>query len=295
LAKRSWDYRAVNLYRTDWDVAATLESKTPRDEFLLERISFEGLDGERIPVLAALPAEGDGPWPAIVFLYGIGMKMEMDEEAARTVAAAGFALFVPEQYNRGERKRSRSNRLQEALDLRRRASLTILESRRLADVMEKRPDIAGDRIYLWGGSFGAIVGTSVLAKDPRYKAGVLTLCGGNFPKLIANSGAREKLDLGQSERAALQLVASLLRPFDPIRHVGRISPRPLLFQNATKDPVIPRECVEDLLEIAGEPKSIVWYDAAHEDVERTIVEEAVQDCLEWLIQQDRTLEGPSHD
>jgi dienelactone hydrolase len=296
--KRICDHRAVNLYRADWSAEASTHSKIDEGVFSLERISFEGVGGEQIPVLAALPDDGGGPWPAIIFLYGIGMKMEIEEEAGRAVADAGFALFVPEQYNRGERKRATTSRLREAFDLRRRASLTILEARRLADVIVKRRDVADDRIYLWGGSFGAIVGTAVLADDQRFKAGVLTLCGGNFPKLIANSGAREKLDLGQREIIGLHLMASLLRPFDPMHHVGKISPRPLLFQNATKDPVIPRDCVEDILEIAGEPKSILWYDAKHEDVERAIVEEAVQDCLKWLIQQDRafrTREEPSHD
>ena len=291
LAKRVWDHRAVNRYRADWPAEASTDSKTTHGPFTLERISFEGADGDRVPVMAALPGDAGGPWPAIIFLYGIGMQMEIDEETGRTVAEAGFALFVPEQFNRGERKQARTSRLREALDLRYRASLTILEARRLVDVIVQRPDIANDRIYLWGGSFGAIIGTAVLAKDTRFKAGVLMLCGGNFPELIANSGARDKLDLGKSETAALHLMASLLRPFDPIHHVGKISPRPLLFQNATRDPVIPRASVEDVFEIAGEPKAIVWYDAEHEDVERTIVEEAVQDSLKWLSQLDKALQS----
>ena len=46
------------------------------------------------------------------------------------------------------------------------------------------------------------------------------------------------------------------------------------------------------------PKRSYGMITGHEGVERTIVEQAVQDSLQWLIQQDQALqtrEEPSHD
>lgn len=287
-AKRLWDVRAVSLYSEGWTVstAGTAERES-REGFILERFSFPGLDGDEVPVLAALPAEGDGPWPAVIFLYGIGMRMEVHDDVGRLVTGHGFSLFVAEQYNRGARKQDLDGGLAELMAVRRRASRTILETRRLVDLLERRPDVAPGRIYLWGGSFGGMVGSVVLAQEPRLRAGVLTLCGGNFPRLVANPDVREKLHIDKAQALLLPLAGSLYRPFDPIHYVDRIGPRPLLFQNATHDPVIPKECVEDVYHRARDPKTIQWYDATHEKVEQGIIEQALTDALEWLGDRDR--------
>ena len=287
-AKRLWDDHAVSLYTADWSVStAAAPVRESRDGFVLERFSFAGLEGEEVPVLAALPSEGAGPWPAVIFLYGIGMQMEVHDEVCRLVADNGFALFVAEQYNRGSRKQDLEKGWEELMAVRRRASLAVLETRRLVDLLERRPDIAPGRIYLWGGSFGAMVGSVVLAQEPRLRAGVLTLCGGNFPRLVANPDVRAKLDIDRGRALLLPLASSLYRPFDPIHYVDRIGPRPLLFQNASNDPIIPRECVEDIYDRARDPKTIRWYDATHEHVEKGIIEQALKDALAWLRARDR--------
>jgi len=172
--------------------------------------------------------------------------------------------------------------------------LTVQEARRLADVVEKRPDIDPQRIYLWGASFGAMTGCASVAYDSRFKAAIFTLSGGDLQKMIADTPARKQLPRFSWMKVAAPVGASLLRPFDPILHVGKIAPRPLLFQNARNDDLIPRSGVEALYEAAGQPKQILWYDSSHDHQPRATIEKFVRDALNWLQQRDRELVATSH-
>ena len=113
--------------------------------------------------------------------------------------------------------------------LRRRMFDTVFETRRLIDYCESRSDIDGGRIYLMGASFGAITGATAAAYDERIRACVLTYGGGNIRKLL--SGPEISESLGFWGRLVKPLAIVLLRHADPVRHIHRLSPRPLLLQN----------------------------------------------------------------
>ncbi len=332
-AKRVLDYmtfRDIRTYDRDHPLNVKTISSSNRTSYIREEFSFEGCPGEEVPVLALIPAGKQlqsGPirvastppchstwrnpednmgmgnssykYPAIVLLYGIGMKMNFADrdDVANAVTGAGFALFVPEQYGRGKRRMEKMNGFREFLALRHRVVLTIKETRRLVDTISMRPDIDPGRIYFWGASFGAMTGCSVMAYDERLPVGVFTLAAGDFQKMAAESPYRSKLDRKYSwMKIVAPVVASLLRPFDPIYHIGRISPRPLLFQNARNDELIPRSAVEKLYATAGEPKQILWYDSPHDHLERAVIEKVVGDALAWLRDRDGEIvagRGPS--
>ena len=66
---------------------------------------------------------------------------------------------------------------------------------------------------------------------------------------------------------------------DPVFHVARISPRPLLFINATKDQMIFRPWSESLHKAAGPGSKVMWLETDHyfrgvnrEDVCSTIID-----------------------
>ena len=290
-AKRVCDYITfcdLKTYDRGHSLNIRTISSSNRTNYIREEFSFEGCPGEEVPVLALIPGGNTNRHPAIILLYGIGMKMNFADrdDVANAVTKAGFALFVPEQYGRGRRRKEAVNRLQEFMALRHRIVLTIKETRRLVDAISSRPDIDPSRIYFWGASFGAMTGCSVMAYDERLPAGILTLAAGDFQKMAAESPYRSKLDeKSKWMKIVAPAVASLLRPFDPIYHIAQISPRPLLFQNARNDELIARSAVEKLYGIAGEPKQILWYDSPHDHLERAVIEKVVGDALGWL--QDR--------
>ena len=53
------------------------------------------------------------------------------------------------------------------------------------------------------------------------------------------------------------------RKYDPVDHVGAISPRPLLLIHGTQDNVIPFHQVEELFAAAKQPKFLLRYDGPH--------------------------------
>ncbi|MFH1477294.1 MAG: acetylxylan esterase [Verrucomicrobiota bacterium] len=289
-AKLAWNQaniRALRKYDARPPLNVILQFSEQKKGYILEEFTFEGSPGETVPVMAAIPSNTGQPCPAIIFLYGIGMKINFVDEIAAAVTQAGFALFVPEQLNRGKRRPKGLSQAEEVMTFRRRILTTIRDPHRLMDVIEKRPDIDSRRIYLWGASFGAMAGCSVMAYDPRLKAGVLTLCGGDFQKMARDTAIRKTLPRFSWIKLAAPAAASLLHPFDPILHIARIAPRPLLFQNLLNDEMIPRSAVEALFNQAGQPKQMLWYDSPHNHPVKDAVKQAVHDGLAWLKALDR--------
>jgi len=281
--------RALEQYDRHTPLNVRVASRQNKNGFVREEFCFDNGHGEAVPVLAMIP-KGDGKrFPAIILLYGIGMNMKFADELAEAVTQAGFALFVPEQFNRGQRRQRGLTGWQQLMALRRRIVLTVQEARRLADVLEKRPEIDPQRIYFWGASFGAMTGCASVAYDERFQAAIFTLSGGDLQRMVADTPYRKKLPGFSWVKVAAPLAASWLRPFDPILHVGKIAPRPLLFQNARNDDLIPRSGVEALFQAAGQPKEILWYDSTHDHQPRQTIEQFVRDALAWLQQRDREI------
>jgi len=291
-AKFAWNQaniRALRQYNARPPLNVVVQSSQQKNGYILEEFTFEGSPGEIVPVMAAIPSNAGQPCPAIIFMYGIGMKIAFIDKIAEAVTQSGFALFVPEQLNRGKRRPKGLGPVEEIVTFRHRIMTTIQDPRRLIDVIEKRPDVDSRRIYLWGASFGAMAGCSVMAYDPRLKAGVLTLGGGDFQKMAKDSSLRKTLPRFSWIKLAAPVAASLLRPFDPILHIARIAPRPLLFQNLLNDEMIPRSSVEALYNRAGQPKQILWYDSPHNHPLMDAVKQVVFDGLAWLKTLDREL------
>ena len=131
-----------------------------------------------------------------------------------------------------------------------------------------------------------MIGCTAVAYDERLKAAIFTLSGGNLQRIVADTPYRKNIPRLSWLKVAAPILAWLLRSLDPFRHVERISPRPVLFQNAINDEVIPRSGVEALYRAAGAPKKILWYDIAHSKQAMSSIDQLVRDALTWLQQQN---------
>jgi uncharacterized protein len=283
IGKAYWDSRFFEGYVPDLPTRLVVREGEAREDYRREAFTFEARPGEPVPALAAYPLEAKARLPCVVMLYGIGQKKEFLDEIAATFARQGFILIVPEQYTRGERKVEGMNEVEGYLSLRRRASLNVLETRRLIDTLANHTLVDANRIYLWGLSFGAICGASVMAQEPRLKAAIFTVGGGDLKRMLNESKALE--DLGLLRAPLAMILSSLLKPIEPTRHIGQISPRPVLMQNALRDEVIPRACAEALHNAANDPKKIIWYDVEHEGSGKANVIKMMRDGLDWLANQ----------
>jgi dienelactone hydrolase len=276
--------RADAAYFDGYDAAAPLNAQVWDDSssFDYRRIAFtfDGLPGQPVPAILGVPKD-DEAFPCVIFLHGIGQDKSFHDEIAPIFTEAGFAIATFDQYTRGERKLDDgANLFEEALALRRRAALTVLETRRLVDYLITRNDIDPDRIYLLGASFGAITGSTAAAFEPRIRAAVLTYGGGDFSKLFASREA--KAALGPLHGPVAALTGYLMAPADPVQYVADIAPRPVLLQNGEGDGIIPPSAARALQDAAAQPKKVVWYDGDHIGLDEDHVRRVLDDTIEWL-------------
>lgn len=261
-----------------------IAAESERPGYRRIELSFEGLPAERVPTVLVVPLNSEGPAPCVIFLHGIGQDKRFLDEIAAPFTEAGFAMATFDQYTRGERKLKDPSFLEAALAFRRRGALTVIETRRLVDYLETRPDIAHERIYLLGASYGAITGSTAAAFEPRIRAAVLTYGGGNLRLLFRSRAGKSQL--GAWSGVVQRVTAWLLAPADPVRYIAKIAPRPVLLQSGTGDALIPRESAEALYDAAREPKSITWYEGDHIGVDPATVERVLDEALNWIRHHD---------
>ncbi|GAB4344181.1 MAG: hypothetical protein Kow0099_23360 [Candidatus Abyssubacteria bacterium] len=234
----------------------------------LRHITFLSARDQRVPALLTLPSNTAPPYPVVLILHGVfGHKSSVNQrKRAAFLTKAGYAtLRIDGQYC-GERAvpggtiglhnqhvyRNRDAMIQTAIDL-----------MRSIDYLISRNDIAKERIGFAGFSMGGAIGTLFCAHEPRIRAVVLGITGGDFSKFNISAGHDTQVS------RAYGLV-------DPMLSVHRIAPRPLLMLNAEHDVVVPRAATEALFEAAGEPKRIIWYNCGHAELPDEALREMVR-------------------
>lgn len=115
---------------------------------------------------------------------------------------------------------------------------SVLDARRALDVLSARPEVAPDRVALFGISLGAIVASVTYAVDARPRFAVFLLGGAGFPSLLINSSLTgpfaRKMGIG------LKDLKAAWAGLDPSDHPERNAGKPALLVNAGWDTVIPR-------------------------------------------------------
>jgi dipeptidyl aminopeptidase/acylaminoacyl peptidase len=119
-----------------------------------------------------------------------------------------------------------------------------------------------DRIGLVGISLGGILGTAVLAAEPRVRRAVIALAGADVSDLVRRSAEEQvrrylagRREAGFDEEA---VAADLAREFvsDPVHLARYVDPRGVLFIRAAFDRVVPRTNAERLWQLLGRPERI---------------------------------------
>ncbi|NIA15894.1 MAG: prolyl oligopeptidase family serine peptidase [Nitrospiraceae bacterium] len=267
---------------------ASAEDKKPL--YLRTHLYFDGFRGERVPTLIATPLDLEAPFPCVIFLHGIGQEKEFLDEIAAPFIRAGFAFATFDQFTRGERKLKNVSGLDELKAMRLRPAYTVQDTRRLVDYLYTRDDIAHDRIYLFGASYGAITGSTAAAFDERIRAAVLCYGGARWSKLLT---AREvAAGLGGWLPLAKFAAWYFMDVADPANYAGRIAPRPVLIQNGADDGLIADEAARALQNAVREPKDIRIYAGDHIGTDEKTLWRVIDDSIEWLGEQDAKLAQP---
>jgi dienelactone hydrolase len=250
------------------------------------RVEFNGIKGDRVPAFLYVPKNKTGaksvPYPAILLQYGTGGNKTTDYIMAvgKQFVARGFVVLTIDAPGRGERKGKEKNLG---------ATLGMLvpeqvmqycgDYSRAVDFLETRSEVDKDRIGYVGISWGAITGITYVAYDPRIKVMASLVGGGNFLGLF---------NVKQAEKVAKEGSKSS----DPVYHVARIAPRPLLFINVTKDQLILKSWAVSLHKAAGFGSKVTWLETDHyfNGVDRSVLCASVIDFMDKGLAPKKTAE-----
>lgn len=73
-----------------------------------------------------------------------------------------------------------------------------------------------------------------------------------------------------------------LKAIDPVTHIGKAAPAPVLLQFGRSDRHVPESRAREFIAATAEPKKVLWYDAGHK-----LNEQARKDRIAWLIEKLR--------
>jgi uncharacterized protein len=115
-----------------------------------------------------------------------------------------------------------------------------------------------------GVSMGGIMGAVLGGVETRIKCPVLLVAGADRG-LMSRVSQIEVWRRIRAENPGLDFneISRITAPADPVNFVNRISPRPLLMINGSKDEIVPVVSNKLLHQRAKEPKKIVWLEAGH--------------------------------
>jgi dienelactone hydrolase len=195
---------------------AAMVGETEFDTQTRYKVAFRGSRDEIIPGFLSIPKEGDGPFPCVLLMHGLGSRKQAwwgDEftsgaEMSGRLAALGYAAFALDAKYHGER--SALNRYEEPWAMFGRGEFSriralMVEStvdyRRGLDWLETRDDIDADRIGAIGYSMGGMMLYYLAALDSRVDVAVA--CVAPLMGSPASSPARVAPHVGDTPFAML--------------------------------------------------------------------------------------------
>ena len=220
------------------------------------RVEFNGIRKDRVPGFLYVPNDDAPKRPAVLLQYGSGGHKGTFYivALAHQFVAKGFTVLTIDSPMKGERKPPKNERtLWSSLGLGERGRFQWYcgDYSRAIDYLASRGDVDATRLGYGGISWGAITGITFAAHDPRIKAVVSIVGGGNFMGTLA--------DKVEMQRETIEAAKS----FDPVYHVPLIAPRPLLLLNVTKDQLVPRFFAESLHKAAPADAKKMWVETDH--------------------------------
>ncbi|MFQ6047831.1 MAG: alpha/beta hydrolase, partial [Phycisphaerae bacterium] len=161
---------------------------------------------------------------------------------------------------------------------------TIDDAHAAIDYVRSRDDVDADRVVLFGQSIGGAIAI-VAAAERDDVCGLATEGAFTTYREAARCALRQQWWTWGMSWIASRLLIS--KGSDPIDHVGRICPRPILIIQGTEDEIIDWRMGQQLYDAAGQPKQLwIVRGAGHTDVLELMLEVArarLLDFFEWCV------------
>ena len=243
----------------------------------VRQLTYAQLDSTRNAATLVEPnAPLVAPRPAILFLHWYGPpnptsnRTQFLPEAIDLAGSGVVSLLVDTPWSKERWFGSRDSAKDYEFSVQ-----MARDVRRALDVLLAQPHIDPTRVAVVGHDFGAMWGALAVAEDRRVTHFVYAAGTSSFTDWYLYTPKREG-----AEREAF---IAKLAPLDPIAHLPKIAPRPVLLQFGTKDEHVKNEAATAQAEAAKEPKTVKTYqNAGHE-----LTFQARVDRLAWVKEQFR--------
>ncbi|MHA1772485.1 MAG: prolyl oligopeptidase family serine peptidase [Candidatus Thorarchaeota archaeon] len=261
---------------------AGIDPQTFADATLHRFSSFDGLD---VPYFKYVP-KGEKPengWPAILMIHG-GPESQTRPTFSPVLqffVAGGFAVVTPNI--RGStgygRKYMNLDNVEKRLD-------SIKDIKHLALTLKERdPDIDGERLVIYGGSYGGFAVLSAITEHPNLWRAAVDIVGiSNFVTFLQNT-APWRRTLRESEYGSLAQDMDTLKKISPIHKVDRIV-APLFIIQGDNDERVPLseslQIYEKMRERGVPVKMLRFPDEGHGLAKLKNRVKTYSEVLEWL-------------
>jgi dienelactone hydrolase len=244
----------LDLY--DYDSSAPFDEQEVKSEVkegaTVHDLSYAGPNG-RITAFYVVP-EGDGPFPAVLFMPGApGARFTFFSEAVE-LAQRGIASLLPDPpYSRPPIEdvvnftpADKDGIVEE-----------VVEMRRAIDFLISKDEIDPSRLGYVGFSWGGSLGANFAGVERRVGSFVLMSA---IPRLSADMAALAK----ERDVEAADGYEEAMKPIDAVNYLPHAAPNSLLLQFGSEDTRPSPEMGQEVQAAASSPKQAKWYEGGHE-------------------------------
>jgi dienelactone hydrolase family protein len=259
------------LSQFDYDASAPLDVQEVKSEVkdgaVVHDITYAGPEG-RIDAFLITP-QGDGPYPAVLFMPGApGAKYTFYTEATELAKAGVVSLLPNPPYARPPiedvvvfEPSDKDGIVQE-----------VKEMRRGIDLLVSRPEVDPSRLGYVGFSWGASLGGVLSAVERRVHSFVLMSL---VPHLSTDM---RQLAEDQGIEGDLAAYEQALEPIDAINYLPHAAPGAVFLQAGDLDTRPSPEDTQEAYAAASDPKKLQMYDTEHD-----LNAQAKADARAWLL------------
>ncbi len=198
----------------------------------------------------------EGPHAAILYIHWYeppspdSNRSQFVDEAMEMTRSGAVCLLVETLWSDPDffLKRTQAEDIQNSIE-------ELANIRRAIDLILSQPGVDAGRFALVGHDFGGMYGVVAGSLDRRPTHYVVMAATPRFPDWYLYA---PPLD-GKPREEFIREFSAL----DPIAHMSRLSPAPVLFQFGTEDPHVPADRAREFFEAAKDPKEVRWYESGH--------------------------------
>ncbi len=244
--------RTANIYTWSLDsnmvheVTRSFHGGIPKTSFIApELIHYPTFDQREIPAWFYKPqADGDGPCPVIVYVHG-GPESQFTPYfnfLIQYFVAHGYAVLAPNV--RGSigygKAYSHLDDVENRMD-------SVTDLAYAAYWLKEQPEVDGDKLVLYGGSYGGFMVLAAMTNYPDIWAAGVDIVGiSNFVTFLENTSLYRRAHR-EAEYGSLEKDREFLESIAPINHIDKIV-APLMVVHGANDPRVPLSEAESLVE-----------------------------------------------